>query len=100
MADENTKPIKITFALIGLYLHVEKQFTGKQVQQVHMALARRKHPWPSFALPADRGKISVADVLAAGDRDNTIHAWCSSVWDAYQGSRQQVIDLLRQHGVE
>jgi hypothetical protein len=99
-ADENMKPIKITFALIGLYLHVEKQFTGKQVQQVHMALGRRKHPWPSFALPADHGKITAADVLGAGDRDNAIHAWCRSVWDAYRDCRHAVIELLRQHGIE
>ncbi len=31
-ADEHTRPIKLTFALAGLYLHVEKGFTGRQVQ--------------------------------------------------------------------
>jgi len=30
-ADEQTKLIKLTFALVGLYLHVETQFSGKQV---------------------------------------------------------------------
>jgi hypothetical protein len=29
---ENDKPIKLTFALAGLFLYVEKQFTGRQVQ--------------------------------------------------------------------
>src|SRR6478736_2672756 len=39
-ADEQTKPIKLTFALVGLYLYVEKGFSGKRVQRVHMALAQ------------------------------------------------------------
>src|SRR5262247_2885212 len=41
-ADEQTKPIKLTFALVGLYLHVEKRFSGRKVQRVHMDLARKK----------------------------------------------------------
>ena len=32
-ADKKTKPITITFALVGLYLHLKKNFTGKEVQQ-------------------------------------------------------------------
>src|SRR5262245_51287656 len=45
-SDAGTKPIKLTFTLVGLYLHVEKQFSGKHVQQVHMELARQKRGWP------------------------------------------------------
>ena len=30
-ADELTKPIQLTFALVGLYLHVEMAFSGRQV---------------------------------------------------------------------
>lgn len=41
-ADETTKPIGLAFALVGLYLHVERGVSGRQVQRVHMALARRK----------------------------------------------------------
>src|SRR5262249_18691090 len=63
-AGEQTKPIKLTFALVGLYLHVEKQFSGRQVQRAHMDLARQKQLWPRFALPSDRGSQTVADVLA------------------------------------
>src|SRR6185295_5352013 len=35
-AGEHTKPIGLAFALIGLYLHLERGFSGKQVQRVHM----------------------------------------------------------------
>lgn len=102
-ADEQTKPIKLTFALVDLFLHVEKQFSGKLVQRVHMDLARQKHVWPSFTLPQSRGDLTAVDVLAfpAGpQRDQAIDAWCTSVWEAYRDCRQTVIDLLREQGLE
>ena len=86
LADEQTKPIALTFALVGLYLHIEKQFSGKQVQRAHMRLAQRKRTWPVFDLPRDRGAITVAEVLAAPagpDRDKAIDAWCRSVWQTF-----------------
>jgi len=55
-ADSHTKPIAVAFALIGLYLHVERHETGRQVQHVLMLLARRRRPWTTFALPAERGE--------------------------------------------
>ncbi len=39
-AGDGTKPIALAFALIGLYLHVEREFSGKQVQRAHMFLER------------------------------------------------------------
>ena len=101
-ADEQTKPIKLTFALVGLYLHVEKQFSGKLVQRVHMDLAQQKRLWPSFALPNARGALTAADVLAVptgSERDKAIHAWCASVWEAFCDSRQTVAKLLQKRGI-
>ncbi len=46
-ADESTKPITLTFALVGLYLQVEKGRTGRRVQLVHMQLAKCKQPRPN-----------------------------------------------------
>jgi len=40
--DATTKPIKIIFALIGLYLYLEKDFTGRAVQLYHMKMAKNK----------------------------------------------------------
>jgi hypothetical protein len=100
-ADERTKPIALTFALVGLYLHVEKGFSGRQVQRTHMALARHKRSWPSFTLPHERGSITASLVMAkqAGpERDQAIDAWCASVWAAFRESRQAVAELLEQHG--
>ena len=96
-ADENTKPIGLTFALVGLYLHIEKGFSGRLVQCAHMDLAKRKRSWPSFPLPSERGTITACEVMAAPpgpERDRAIDAWCASVWEAYSLSHQVVGELL------
>lgn len=97
-ADENTKPIKITFALIGLYLFLEKGFTGKQVQQAHVKMSQSKEVWPSLPLPHHRGEITVADVLQEepGERrDLLIRKWCESVWREYDQWHEATGDLVR-----
>lgn len=101
-ASADTKPIALIFGLVGLYLHVEKGFSGKQVQQVHMQLGRQKRPWPAIPLPPHRGSITAADVMAitAGrERDLAIDAWCRSVWDAFCDSHQAIVGLLREHRI-
>jgi hypothetical protein len=101
-ADEKTKPIGLTFALIGLYLHVEIGFSGRQVQRVHMKLGQRKRTWPSFSLPSERGSITARHVMAAPagpERDRAIDSWCASVWDAFSDSHHAVEELLKQHEI-
>jgi hypothetical protein len=97
-ADERTKPITLTFALVGLYLYTEKDYSGRHVQRVHMLLARRRKRWPTFELPAGRGSITVADVMAAPagpERDAMIRRWSESVWQAFSGHRDRIAELLR-----
>jgi hypothetical protein len=102
-ANDQTKPIALAFSLVGLYLFIERQFSGKQVQRVHMKLANDKQSWPVFVLPRERGSITVIDVLVAPagiQRDKAIQAWCASVWEAFHESRGAVIELLRQRGFD
>jgi Family of unknown function (DUF5946) len=97
-ANESTKPITLTFALIGLYLHVEKRQSGRQVQRVHMLLARRRKDWPRFDLPFDRGDVTVSDVMhvpAGPARDTMIDTWCACVWAAYRARHAQVAELIQ-----
>src|ERR1044071_10213633 len=63
-ANRDTKPIAVAFALISLCLYLEKNYTGKQVQSAHMALARHKRAWPNFNLPEVRGEITATAVLS------------------------------------
>src|SRR3982751_1260795 len=97
-ATAHTKPIAIVFGLVGLYLHVEKQFSGREVQKAHMELGRSKKEWPKVYLPDDRGNMTAADVLAANagpERDRAIDEWCKSVWTACSANRATIIELLR-----
>jgi uncharacterized protein DUF5946 len=97
-ADETTRPITVVFALVGLYLHVERNFTGRQVQQAHMRLAKRRKQWFCPELPEHRGALVISDVMAAkpgNERDAMIRKWCTSVWEAWRGARDQIVDLAK-----
>ena len=101
-ANRDSKRIGIVFGLVGLYLRVERRFSGRQIQKVHMELARTKREWPGIDLPADRGRITVLDVLAApagAERDAAIDDWCRSVWDAFRADRDAIIGLLREYRI-
>jgi hypothetical protein len=96
-ADENTKAIKLVFALIGLYLYLEKNNTGKEVQNAHIALSKKRKNWPILELPKERGDITSIDVMKTkpGDeRDIMIKRWCVSVWHAYKNIRPEIINLV------
>lgn len=96
-ADRNTRLMTLAFALIGLYLHMEKGYTGKEIQNAHMQLAIYKRDWPTFPLPEGRGTITIADVLAvpAGvARDEMITKWSASVWEAYRPLHEKIKELV------
>jgi hypothetical protein len=101
--DRSMKPIRIAFALAGLYLHVEKSFTGKEVQNAHMEMGKEKREWPTFTVPDYLGDVSISDVLHAepGDeRDGMIRAWAASVWSAWSDdpeNRRKVIELVESY---
>jgi len=96
-ADEYTKPIGITFALAGLYLFLERGYSGRQVQKAHMQMANNKQVWPVFKFPKHRGDITVQTVLASplGEaRDSMIKTWCASVWQAYRENHDAIRALV------
>jgi len=89
--------IAAAFALAGLYLAVERGFTGRQVQQMHMRMARRSKQWPRFEPPADVGPLTVADVLAVEPgplRDEKLMEWCASVWSAWSSEHGRVGEMV------
>jgi Family of unknown function (DUF5946) len=100
-ATEGSKPIGVAFALIGLYLHLERGRSGREVQRAHIRLAQRRREWPILELPASSGDLTIHDVLAvpAGpERDRAIDDWCASVWGAWSGSHERVIALVDEMG--
>jgi hypothetical protein len=97
-ADEESKNIKVAFALIGLYLHIEKNFTGKEVQNAHIKLGKRRKNWPKFVLPVKRGNVGITNVMACTEgfkRDMVIEDWCLSVWQAYSHCHEGIRKLVR-----
>ncbi len=99
-ATEASKPIAVIFAVLGLYLHAERGFSGLQIQQVHMRLAPLRLPWPALRLPARHAEVTVADVLAAApgrERDGMIRRWCMVEWEVWQDSRAAIASLLKKH---
>jgi hypothetical protein len=97
-ANDQTKPIGLVFALIGLYLFIEKGYTGRQVQLAHMKIAENKKAWPQHPLPASRGEITAAQVQNTSPgpgRDQMIKAWCTTVWDAYADWHPTIATLAK-----
>ena len=100
-ASPDDNPIRLTFALVGLYLHVERGFTGREAQLAHMKMGRQKQKWPRFKIPDDHGPIDATTVLAAPleERDNMIHQWSRSVWSAYADERGEIERLLAEYEI-
>lgn len=93
-ANEHTKDIALVYALIGVFLAVEKGVSGREVQLEHMRLSRNKTTFPKIILPDQKGDISIHDVLNAppGEkRDAMIKSWCKSIWNAYASNRDNII---------
>jgi hypothetical protein len=100
-ATAETKAITVTFGLVGLYLHVERQFNGRQVQRAHQWLAREKRIWPNLTLPEARGALTAADVLVhevGADRDQAISAWAALVWEAVASGETATAATIREIG--
>lgn len=101
-ADETTKPMALAFALVGLCLRVESGFSGREIQRIHMKIAQKKRTWPPFTLPTLRGEITAREVLAAPPgrkRDETIDAWCTSVWNAFVENHELLAAWMEDLGV-
>lgn len=97
-ASPSDKPIRLVFALVGLYLHTELGLNGREVQRMHARLAQRKSQLPQISIPESRGAVTVADVLEAPpgpERDRKIEDWCLSVWKAYRQNRAAIVRVAR-----
>jgi|ERR1051325_5708469 hypothetical protein len=104
-ASENPKPITNAFALIGLYLFVEKNYSGRDVQLMHMRLGKHKRIWPAcagwpeFSPPNEKAALTVRDVLNSKpgkDRDEMIKKWAKSVWEIWKSEQKKIADLLKE----
>lgn len=96
-ANENTKPIAIIYALAGIYLHVEKNYTGKEVQLAHMEMSKKSKQFPKITLPENRGAINISDIIKIDkpeEKDQAIHKWCTSIWESFSSHHKEIIELI------
>jgi hypothetical protein len=94
-AEDQSKPVRVTFALVGLYLVNEHGYTGRQAQRAHVLLARRSKRWPRFRVPEARAAMTVRDAAAASleDRPAAIKRWSAAVWASWQEAHKAVAAL-------
>ena len=65
----------LVFSLVVLYLLIEKNYTGRQIQEAHTLLSNYKEHLPDIKLPIERGDITIVDVLAnKSNRDKILNA--------------------------
>jgi len=92
-----SKPIMGVFSLAGLYLFLEKGYTGREVQLAHMRMAGGKKDWPRFNPPTRRSPLTIANVLNADEgpsRDEALANWCRSVWQSWSADHSQITQLV------
>jgi hypothetical protein len=95
-AGGRTRPITLVFGLIGLYLALEKGYTGRQVQQAHMKIGRTKRDWPRLEPPEHPAELTVMDVMGAGtdlEKEEMLFRWAASVWKSWQHQHQWVREM-------
>ena len=88
-----TRNITIAFGLIGLYLALEKGYTGKDVQRAHMQIAKRQKVWPRLEPPLQPAGITVMDILKVQDgpeKDAMIRQWMAAVWESWADRQEWV----------
>jgi hypothetical protein len=106
-AGGSTPRIRVVYALTGLWLALEHDFSGEEVRAVHRRLGEPVAEWPDFAPPAGpQSWTTVVDVAQAGVRSgsNAGHAhavqrWAEDVWGVWleqaPGTDDAVEELLR-----
>ena len=86
-AGGKTKPMTVAFGLIGLFLALEKGYTGRQVQRAHMVIARRQRDWPNLEPPSLRAVMTVHNVVEGAtdaEREELLMQWAASVWGIWE----------------
>ena len=92
-----TKIIKSVYGLLGLCLFLEYDFTGKEVQNVHVSLSSDKSDWPKIQYAVEPIDFSIQSIMNASEgkeRDQKIRQWCEEVWKAHKVNQQPIREWL------
>lgn len=96
-AGPHVKAISTAFALVGLYLVNEKNYTGRDVQLMHGALANKSKTWPVFSTPQSKHWMTIKDVLTLPDiaKEDAIKQWSSTVWDIWKPEENRIKEIIK-----
>lgn len=95
-AGGKTRPVTTVFGLIGLYLALEKGYTGREVQIAHMKIGRKKRQWPVMEPPELPASLTVVDVLCAKtdrEKEEMLMQWAASVWQSWEPRHREIREL-------
>ena len=92
--------ITTAFALIGLYLAVEKNVPGLEVGAAHKRFADRRRSWPRFIAPTTaRWPMTILDIALAESahaHQTAVEAWAAAVWRGWRDHHAAIAALTRQ----
>jgi hypothetical protein len=88
-----TKNIRVAFSLIGLCLAVENNYTGRQVQLVHMKIPKQTWELPGKPLHSE---ITIADVMRVPDNEKKqlIFDWMKAVWQSWSPHHEWIRETM------
>ena len=92
-------PIATAFALIGLHLALDENWSGVAVRDAHQRLAEDSKLWPVFRPPAslgtiDRTILDVAVSASANEHRDALERWARAVWSVWRVECPGVETLL------
>ena len=94
-----TKKVVPTMTLVGLFLQLEHNYTGIQVQRAHMVIADQTKDWPDFEKPQSLATVTVLDVLKVPDskKMQMLRVWCAAVWDIWASEHEKVVKFTKKY---
>lgn len=96
-AAENPRPIATTAGLIGLYLFVEKGWTGRRVQRAHMELGNRMKEWPRCRPPPPPARSSPpSSPRRKGASGTTGDEWARAAWSAWTSEHARIRERMEE----
>ena len=91
-----TKPISIAFALVGLYLFLEKDFSWKLIQNFHKHLSKQNIILPQISIHIKNPEFLIEDMikLPINERKQKFKFRASQVRNIYSQDDKNNIKLL------
>jgi hypothetical protein len=98
--DGDLPPIGVAYALVGLYLALDRGVPGVEVRAAHQRMGKPDPSWPRLPAPTSTGPVTVFDVAAtgamvdsAGGHGEAVRSWAAAVWQAWASQHAAVAAL-------